>query len=86
MQASPRLITLGPGEDRPHDEDQWRRVLIVVESGQIELRCHSGSRTRFGPGAMLWFTGLKLASIHNPGTTPTVLHAHIPAADHWDSP
>jgi hypothetical protein len=67
-----RSITVAPGEDRPHDEDEWQGALIVVESGEIELRCRAGGRRRFGAGAVLWFTGLDLASVHNPGAEPAV--------------
>lgn len=67
-----RSITVAPGEDRPHDEDEWEGALIVVESGEIELRCRSGGRRRFGAGALLWFTGLDLVSVHNPGAEPAV--------------
>ena len=67
-----RSITVAPGEDRPHDEGEWEGTLIVVESGEIELRCRAGGRRRFGTGAVLWFTGLDLASVHNPGRVPAV--------------
>ena len=67
-----RWVTVAPGEDRPHDEDEWQGALIVVEVGEIELRCRAGGRRRFGAGAVLWFTGLDLASVHNPGPGPAV--------------
>jgi hypothetical protein len=67
-----RSITVAPGEDRPHDEEEWLGTVIVVESGEIELRCRAGGRRTFGAGAVLWFTGLDLASVHNPGTEPAV--------------
>ena len=67
-----REVTLAPGESRPHDEQEWRDSLIVVDSGEIELRCRAGGNRRFGAGAVLWFTGLDLASVHNPGPEPAV--------------
>ncbi len=67
-----RSVTVAPGEDRPHDEDEWQGALIVVEAGEIELRCRAGGSRRFGAGAVLWFTGLDLASVHNPGPGPAV--------------
>lgn len=67
-----RTVTVAPGDSRPHDEDEWQGTLIVVESGEIELRCRAGGRRRFGAGAVLWFTGLDLASVHNPGDEPAV--------------
>lgn len=67
-----RSITVAPGENRPHDEDEWQGALIVVESGEIELCCRAGGRRTFGAGAVLWFTGLDLETVHNPGTEPAV--------------
>lgn len=69
---SSRSVTVAPGEHRPHDEDEWRGTLIVVESGEIELCCRAGGSHRFAAGAVLWFTGLDLASVHNPGLEPAV--------------
>lgn len=69
---SSRTVTVGPGESRPHDENEWRGTLIVVEAGEIELRCRAGGVRRFGAGAVLWFTGLDLSSVHNPGSDPAV--------------
>lgn len=69
---SSRSVTVGPGDSRPHDEDEWQGTLIVVESGEIELRCRAGGSRRFAAGAVLWFTGLNLAAVHNPGTEPAV--------------
>lgn len=67
-----RTVTVAPGDSRPHDEDEWQGTLVVVESGEIELRCRAGGRRRFAAGAVLWFTGLNLASVHNPGDEPAV--------------
>ena len=62
-----RTVRLPPGEVRPHDEDEWRGALIVVDAGRIELRCSAGGRRSFDAGAVLWFTGLDLVSVRNPG-------------------
>ena len=69
---SSRTVTVAPGDSRPHDEDEWRGTLIVIEAGELELRCRAGGARRFAAGAVLWFTGLDLASVHNPGTEPAV--------------
>lgn len=69
---SSRSVIVAPGECRPHDEDEWRGTLIVVESGEIELRCRAGGSRRFAAGAVLWFTGLNIAFVHNPGNEPAV--------------
>jgi hypothetical protein len=68
-----RRLVLDAGQSRPHDEDEWRGVLVLVEAGEIELRCVLGGRRRFGAGAVLWFTGLDLREVHNPGVDPAVI-------------
>lgn len=67
-----RTITLVPGESRPHDEDEWRGALIVVDHGKIQLCCSAGGSRTFGAGAVLWFTGLDLVSVRNPGPADAV--------------
>lgn len=68
-------IVLEPGETRPHVEEPWRGVLVVVLAGRVELRCDDGGRRTFGTGSALWFYGLGLRAIHNPDDAPTVLLA-----------
>ncbi|WP_181782576.1 hypothetical protein [Pseudonocardia pini] len=68
-----RRIEIHAGESRPHVEDEWRGVLVLVEEGEIELRCTLGGRRRFGRGSVLWFTGLDLREVHNPGVDPAVI-------------
>ena len=70
-----RRIRIRAGESRPHVEDEWRGVLVLVEAGEIELRCELGGRRRFGAGSVLWFTGLGLREVHNPGVDPAVIVA-----------
>ncbi|WP_433504306.1 hypothetical protein ACQP04_32630 [Pseudonocardia halophobica] len=70
-----RRIEIAPGESRPHVEAEWRGVLVVLEAGEIELRCHAGGRRRFAAGSVLWFTGLNLRTVHNPGAVPAVILA-----------
>lgn len=62
-----RTITLAPGADRPHDEDEWRGALVVVDAGEIELCCAAGGSRTFAAGSVLWFTGLDLVRVRNPG-------------------
>ncbi|MEQ3550499.1 hypothetical protein WIS52_08455 [Pseudonocardia nematodicida] len=67
-----RTVTLPPGTARPHDEDEWRGALIVVDAGEIELCCAAGGARTFGAGSVLWFTGLNLVRVRNPGGTDAV--------------
>jgi hypothetical protein len=70
-----RRIEIGPGESRPHVESEWLGVLVIVESGEIELWCRHGGNRRFTAGNVLWFTGLDLRTVHNPGALPAVILA-----------
>jgi hypothetical protein len=70
-----RRIEIAPGEARPHVEAEWRGVLVVVEAGEIELRCRAGGRQGFAAGSVLWFTGLDLRTVHNPGSVAAVILA-----------
>ncbi|MBP2365736.1 hypothetical protein [Pseudonocardia parietis] len=75
-----RTVTLTPGEARPHDEDDWRGALVVVDQGEIELCCSAGGSRIFGAGSVLWFTGLDLVSVRNPGSTDAVFRGITRAA------
>jgi hypothetical protein len=75
-----RTITLLPGGSRPHDEDEWRGALVVVDAGEIELCCSAGGSRTFGVGSVLWFTGLDLVVVRNPGTTDAVFRGITRAA------
>lgn len=75
MAAAPfrtRRVSLPPGGSRPHDEDEWRGALIVVDAGEIELCCRAGGSRVFGAGSVLWFTGLDLRLVRNPGAVEAV--------------
>lgn len=67
-----RTVVLAPGEIRPHVEDEWRDAVVVVDAGRIELCCAAGGSRTFGAGSVLWFTGLNLARIRNPGPDEVV--------------
>lgn len=67
-----RTVVLAPGEIRPHVEDEWRGAVVVVDAGRIELCCAAGGSRTFGAGSVLWFTGLNLARIRNPGPDEAV--------------
>ena len=67
-----RTVRLAPGQVRAHDEDAWRGALVVVDAGEIELCCAAGGSRTFGTGSVLWFTGLDLVCVRNPGTREAV--------------
>ena len=68
-------VTLGPGCTRAYRAEEWEDALVVVERGEIELRCCAGGRRRFPAGAVMWLQGMNLDALHNPGAEPTVLSA-----------
>jgi quercetin dioxygenase-like cupin family protein len=70
-----RAMTLAPGDTRPFREEDWHDALVVVERGEIELRCNAGGNRRFPAGAIMWLQGIGLRELHNPGAEPTVLSA-----------
>lgn len=70
-----RVVAVAPGVDRPYDEDEWRDALVLVRSGEIELRGVSGASRSFGRGDLIWLEGVPLRVLHNPGSEPAVLVA-----------
>jgi len=48
-----RVVDLAPGEELDIDADRWRDALVVLESGEVELECAAGKRSRFAAGAVL---------------------------------
>jgi hypothetical protein len=70
-----RRVVLAPGARRPYDEAEWDDALVLVKRGEIDVECRTGGRMRFIAGDMLWFTGLPLHALANPGPEPAVLVA-----------
>jgi len=50
-----RVVDVAPGEELDLDTDRWRDALVVLESGEVELECVAGGRSRFAAGAVLCF-------------------------------
>jgi hypothetical protein len=48
-----RVVDVAPGEQLDIDTDRWRDALVVLESGEVELECAAGERSRFAAGAVL---------------------------------
>jgi quercetin dioxygenase-like cupin family protein len=70
-----RELALAPGATLAFEEAEWVDALVVVETGEVELEARQGSRRRFRAGDVLWFAGLELRRLHNPGAAPAVLLA-----------
>jgi len=50
-----RELELVPGEELWIDARAWRDAIAFLESGEIELECSGGERSRFAVGAVLCF-------------------------------
>ena len=48
-----RVVDVAPGEELDLAADRWRDALVVLESGEVELECAAGGRSRFAAGAVL---------------------------------
>ena len=48
-----RVVDVAPGEELDLAADRWRGALVVLESGEVELECVAGKRSRFAAGAVL---------------------------------
>jgi len=70
-----REVAVAPGGERRYDEAEWRDALVLVKSGEIELRGVSGARCLFSRGDLLYLEGVPLRALHNPGAEPAVLVA-----------
>lgn len=79
LRAGPRFrrreVEIDAGGWMSYVEADWRRALVMVERGEIELHCLRGGMRRFGTGSILWFDGLGLRALHNPGGEPAVVVA-----------
>jgi hypothetical protein len=70
-----RTLILQPGDAIAYRPGDWADTLVVVERGELEIECHSGTGARFAAGAVLVFAGLPLRCLRNAGGEPLVLGA-----------
>lgn len=70
-----RTVTLQPGEALGYQAADWVDTLVVVEVGELEVECRSGTCASFLEGAILVFTELEPSGIRNGGNGPLVLSA-----------
>jgi hypothetical protein len=68
-----RLVNVGPGDERPYEEAEWRDALVVVERGAIELVSIDGTRLRFKHGNVLFLSRLPLRCLRQCGHEPALL-------------
>jgi hypothetical protein len=70
-----REVTVAVGSSLDFVDADWRGALVLVEQGEIDLYCSRGGRRRFSTGAVLFFDGLGLVALRNPGLVDAVLVA-----------
>jgi hypothetical protein len=62
-------------------------AIVVVEEGELELECGSGTRRRFGPGSMIPIARVPVTRARNVGPGPLALvfvsRARLGAADEF---
>ena len=67
-----RQLELAPGEELRIDARAWRDAIAFLESGEIELECSGGERSRFAVGAVLCFPP-SVRFLRNSGDEPARL-------------
>ena len=72
---SRRVIRVEPGLELDPDASRVLDAMWVVEHGELELECASGTRRRFGRGSMITIARLRMAHVHSVGPGPLVLVA-----------
>jgi hypothetical protein len=72
---SRRVVRAEPGLEL--DLDAWHMpgCIVVVEEGEVELECRSGTRRRFARGSMIPIGQLLIAHVRSIGPDPLVLVA-----------
>ena len=67
------VVDLRPGEVLDHEEEIWQQSIVVVVSGEIDVRCSRGGCHTFRKGNVVTFAGLPLVAVRACGRTR--LHA-----------
>jgi len=67
-----RVVDVAPGEELDLAADRWRDALVVLESGEVELECVAGKRSRFAAGAVLCLLP-PVCVLRNPNSEPARL-------------
>lgn len=69
------VVDLRPGELLDHDDAMWQHAIVVVVSGEIDVRCSRGEHHSFCSGAVLTFARLPLVAVRGAGCDGTRLVA-----------
>ena len=74
-QFTVRQVTIPAGGERAYLTGEWAGALVIVEAGEIELECTTGSRASFPAGSIMFFDSLPLRTLRNRRGRPAVLTA-----------
>jgi hypothetical protein len=69
------VLRVAPGIELEVDPGGLPDAIVVVERGELELECRSGTRRRFGCGSMIPLARLPVVSLRSVGPDPLVLVA-----------
>ena len=72
---SRHVLRVAPGLEVDFEASRVPDAIVVVEEGEAELECRSGTRRRFGRGSMIPIARLPLAHLRSVGSGPLVLVA-----------
>jgi hypothetical protein len=72
---SRRVFRVAPGGELGVEASQLPDAIVIVEEGELELECRSGTCRRFGRGSMIPIAQLPVTHIRSIGPGPLVLVA-----------
>jgi hypothetical protein len=72
---SRRVVEVAPGLELALDSGGLTKAIVIVEQGELELECRTGTCRRFAPGSMLPIARLPVAHLRSVGPGPLVLVA-----------
>jgi hypothetical protein len=70
-----RVVILKAKSRRAYRPGEWQDAIVLVDKGEIELRCPGQAPRRFRRGDLLSLGGLGLTGIYNHGPGRAVLIA-----------
>jgi hypothetical protein len=70
-----RVLRVAPGLELDFEAGDMPDAIVVVEQGELELECRSGTCRRFGRDAMIPVGRLPIAHLRSVGPGPLVLVA-----------
>jgi mannose-6-phosphate isomerase-like protein (cupin superfamily) len=77
---SRRVLRVAPGLELDLEATGVPDAIVVVEEGEVELECRSGTCRRFGRGSMIPIARLPVFRVRSVGPGPLVLVAVSRAA------